>query len=254
MNSKNHTSRAAFTLIELLVVITLIMILAGMAAAFIPAMGNNARQAQGGTMLQQWILTAKQKALRDQVPCGLRLIATPFVDPSTGASYSQVTQCLFIEQPDDFPLSLGSTLRSVPGNLSQVSISLNLSNQVASGDYLEVLGNGLMHLVFVPPPPGANPTTLTLNSPLPFAIQPTTQYRIVRAPRVTGDDALQMPDSIVIDTFANTHYAGAGFGGALPPPPSRRQLRYPLFPNRRRDFPGRDQRHHQLMGARGGSQ
>ena len=89
MQCRNHNYRSAFTLVELLVVITLIMILAGMAAAFLPAIGDSARQAQAGTMLQQWILTAKQKALRDQVPCGLRLI--PYVAFGSIAGFTMFT-------------------------------------------------------------------------------------------------------------------------------------------------------------------
>src|SRR5205085_385713 len=80
VSSRGH-SRSAFTLIELLVVVILFVILAGIAATFLPAIGETARQAQAGTMLQQWILTAKQRALRDQLPCGLRLF--PYVDPNT---------------------------------------------------------------------------------------------------------------------------------------------------------------------------
>jgi Tfp pilus assembly protein FimT len=191
--------RAAFTLVELLVVIALIMILAGLAAAFLPAIGESARAAQGGTMLQQWILTAKQKALRDQVPCGLRLLP--------GATNgTQVTTCQFIEQPDDFPLVSGSTVKTVGTNLSQVTVSLNLTNEVAANDYLEVLGSGLMHKILTVNGSGTT-TTLTLASPLPFAITtPTQQYRIVRAPRVTGDDLLQLPSSVIIDLSTNTTY------------------------------------------------
>src|SRR5262245_50566399 len=73
--------RCAFTLIELLVVVTLIAILAAIGVAFLPAIGDASRQAQAATMLQQWILTAKQKALRDQVPYGVRLL--PYIDPNS---------------------------------------------------------------------------------------------------------------------------------------------------------------------------
>ncbi len=221
--------RTAFTLIELLVVIALILILAGLAARFIPTIGKNASQAQGGTMLQQWILTAKQKALRDQVPCGIRLMVVPWQDPSSGTFYNQVTQCQYIEQPDDFPLSVGSVLTVLPKQKAtdpgffNVSINLGLTGQVAPGDYLEVWGNGLMHQIAAVSKPGANPSILALASPLPYNASPgagpnwtpppTKLYRIVRAPRITGDDILDLPDSIVIDMSTNTQY-----GNALPTP------------------------------------
>src|SRR5437764_2105543 len=108
MSSGSHRGRGAFTLIELLVTMTLIMIIAGLGVAFIPAMGDNARQARAASMLQQWISTAKHKALRDQVPCGIRL--NPLVDPTTkkvNAAQSRLFQ--YIEQPDDFAIPPSST-------------------------------------------------------------------------------------------------------------------------------------------------
>ncbi len=230
MTNQNRISRTAFTLIELLVVIALILILAGLAARFIPTIGKNASQAQGGTMLQQWILTAKQKALRDQVPCGIRLMAVPWSDPNSGTTYSQVTQCQYIEQPDDFPLTVGSHLSVVPkpptdvNYFKQVAINLSLTGQVAPGDYLEVWGNGLMHQIVAVAPPASNQTILTLATPLPHAVPPganptltpifTKQYRIVRAPRITGDDILDLPESIIIDLSTNATYSAA-YGGGL---------------------------------------
>jgi prepilin-type N-terminal cleavage/methylation domain-containing protein len=230
-----NDKRPAFTLIELLVVIALILVLAGLAARFIPTIGKNASQAQGGTMLQQWILTAKQKALRDQVPCGIRLMVSPqslpFTDPSTGAvstqTYSQVTQCVYIEKPDDFPMSSSSFLSVQPKKATDagfynVALNLGLTGQVAAGDYLEVWGNGLMHQIAGVSKAGTNPTVLALASPIPFnappgapatwAPPPTKQYRIFRAPRVTGDDILDLPENVVIDLQTN-----ASYGNPLPP-------------------------------------
>src|SRR5450755_3587190 len=156
-----RTNRTAFTLIELLVVIALIMILAGLAAAFLPAIGESARAATAASDLQQLVLTAKQKALRDQIPVGIRLL--PFRDPLTGAvDPSQVRQCQFIEQPDDYPGSTGSTV-AVNGNI--VTVTANVGSQVANGDYLEVLGSGLMHQI-VSVKPNAT-STLTIRTPVP---------------------------------------------------------------------------------------
>ena len=109
-------------------------------------------------MLQQWILTAKQKALRDQVPAGLRLSLAR--DPLTGKFFTykdlsgidiayQVRQCQFIEQPDDFAVSPTSPVGALWGTAGQpyVFVNMPLTNQVHDGDYLEILGSGLMYRI-----------------------------------------------------------------------------------------------------------
>ncbi len=210
MIARSHHHRQAFTLIELLVVIALILLIAGMAVAFLPAIGDTARQAQGATMLQQWILTAKQKALRDQVPCGIRLV--PFLNPVTG-KFDKVRDCQYIEQPDDFPSKVGfldqngTPASTVTVTGSTVTCTLNLANKVAPGDHLEILGGGLMHTVnrII----SGTPSTMMLNSPFPSQTQTqitTSHYRIVRAPRITGDDLLQLPDPVTIDLDTNGRY------------------------------------------------
>jgi Tfp pilus assembly protein FimT len=248
-SSKPTACRGAFTLIELLVVIILIMILAGLAAAFLPAIGDSARAAQGATLLQQWILTARQKALRDQVPCGLRLI--PYVDPvdnltvyknkaGTLQMAAQVRQCQYIEQPDDFAVSPTQTANI--GNVGKLMTEkpptgtapahpvvyicskypnggfLQINKQVAVGDYLEILGNGLMHkITSIGPPqvysnsPTSEVTTeIALNSLPLYPVANTRQWRIVRAPRATGDDLLQLPAGVIIDLKSNDpDYSGA---------------------------------------------
>lgn len=215
--SRTHR-RCAFTLIELLVVIALIMILAGLAVAFLPTIGENARVANGAGQLQQMLLTAKQKALRDRVPCGVRLL--PFVDTvaSGGTGRTLVTTCVYIEKPDDFPLTVGSTVTVAPTNLSQAIVSLALNGQVEVNDYLEVMGNGLMHRIIGINVTPAAITVLTLNSPMLYPLAATTQYRIVRLPRVTGDDVTTLPgndpqnsqllslQSVVIDLSTNVNF------------------------------------------------
>jgi len=220
--NRTYPRRGAFTLIELLVVIALIMILAGLAAALLPTIGDNARAARAAGDLQQWILTAKQKALRDQVPCGLRLLIyrdPNTIDPLTGLAKVypyQARQCQFIEQPDDFPSSPGSTI-SGGGGSGFINFSIPIQIGQVSGlgsDYLELFGSGLMHKITScnagTGQLGQINVSPTLGHPLS---NPTTQYRIVRSPRVTGDDILQLPDSVIIDLKTNATY-----GNHLPTP------------------------------------
>lgn len=210
-------SRRGFTLIELLVVIALIMILAGLAVAFLPTIGENARVANGATMLQQMMLTAKQKALRDRVPCGIRLSGpAPYLDPKTSAvNRNWLNTCQYIEKPDDFPLTVGSTVTVLPSNLSQAIVNLVLVGQVEINDYLEVMGNGLMHRIIGLNPGPAAFTTLNLNSPVPYPLAATTQYRIVRLPRVTSDEPVTLPDNVIVDLDTNVTYGNTPPGGGV---------------------------------------
>jgi type II secretory pathway pseudopilin PulG len=211
--------RAAFTLIELIVVISLIMILAGMGVLVLPSIGESARAAQGGTMLQQWVLTAKQKALRDQVPCGIRLV--PYRDPVTGVmDYVNIRECQFIELPDDFGVSPSTAKGNLSGTVGRafVYVDMHITDQIAAGDYLEILGGGEPHRVSgitypapatvppVPAPPNPASTKVSLANALPYSVHSTKGYRIIRAARVTGDDVLQLPDSVVIDIGTNVSY------------------------------------------------
>jgi prepilin-type N-terminal cleavage/methylation domain-containing protein len=94
--------RAGFTLIELLVVTGLVLVLMGLALVLVPTINNEQKATQAGTQLQQWIEIAKQRAGRDRVPRGIRLMP--------GAANSlQVTQLQYLEQPPDYWLGSGSS-------------------------------------------------------------------------------------------------------------------------------------------------
>lgn len=212
---RHHKQRSAFTLIELLVVIALILVLAGLAAAFLPSIGENSRVANGAIMVQQMVLTARQKALRDRVACGVRLVT---VDPKSGAQVlNAVTTLQYIEQPDDYPLATGPTCTVLPTSLFQAFLNVNVGAAVDTGDYLEIMGNGLVHRISQPPVVGGANTMLTLNSPVPYAFNATTQFRIIRQPRATSDDVVTLPGtttgesaaggSVVIDLTTNTNAA-----------------------------------------------
>src|SRR4051812_4681151 len=86
--------RAAFTLIELIVVITLILFLAGMLVAFMPTATTQQREANAGGAVQGWLTVARQRALRDQAPRGLRLW--------NKNQNLRISECQYIEQPDLF--------------------------------------------------------------------------------------------------------------------------------------------------------
>jgi prepilin-type N-terminal cleavage/methylation domain-containing protein len=118
-HASGSSRRGGFTLIELLVVIALIAMLATLTIAFLPNAASSEREARAAVELQGWLNIAKQKALRDQAPRGLRLwvVAPPGavvigITPILGG----VTDCQYIEQPDDF---------GPPGSLVQSALPNN---------------------------------------------------------------------------------------------------------------------------------
>lgn len=209
-NQKSKT--AAFTLIELLVVITLFMVLAGLAVAFIPRVGEQDRAARGGTMLQGWLNTARSKALLYQSPVGIRLIPNP-------SNSLQVLQCMYVEQLDDY---VGGDLMTDSTDATRKTVlfggeDVTQGSVVQQGDYLEVLGSGLLHrITSVTNATGTN--KLTLASSLPFSITTATKsYRILRGARPLGDEILALPDQVQITLKPNSDYSSILTASGLPP-------------------------------------
>src|SRR5581483_409423 len=92
--------RRGFTLIELMVVIALMGVLAGLTVMFMPAIQDSQRAARAAEQVQGLLAIAKTRALRDGAPRGLRLV--PGTSLPVGAPNPLwVTQCQFIEQPED---------------------------------------------------------------------------------------------------------------------------------------------------------
>ncbi|MCI0743545.1 MAG: prepilin-type N-terminal cleavage/methylation domain-containing protein [Gemmataceae bacterium] len=245
--SGRKRKRSGITLIELLVVIGLIALLAALSVAFIPAIGDSARASRGGQFVQGWLLTARQRALRDRVPYGVRLLVEP------GNPYL-VRQCQYLEVPEDFAPTPTSQVtiekhQTPPGDQAENRIAkvsgIPLTNSspdrvdwlVQEGDYLQILGGGLMRRIDVwtnIPNTTNDPiaklmiaqkvgvlavgidTYLWLGSPLP-SFQQTKDFRITRQPRVVGEELLQLPDDVAIDVKTNDATAPYGFYSPAPP-------------------------------------
>ena len=169
-------------------------------------------EARGAQDLQSWLNIAKQRALRDQSPRGVRLwVTNATFGPATIPN--AVIECQYLEQPDDFSggniISFGApnTIRfsSLPGgDLCNGYVPMNIAEMpfwsVQLGDNLEVLGTGLMYQItgFV------DENTVTISPPLPYPLMTaTTSYRIVRAPRAVGSEKLTLPEGTMIDLGTN---------------------------------------------------
>jgi prepilin-type N-terminal cleavage/methylation domain-containing protein len=204
MRPTNDNSRRGFTLIELLVVMALLLVLLGLTIAFVPRFQENQRVSQGASTVQSALMIAKQRALRDRSPRGVRL------QPGTNNAL-WVTDLQYIEQPEDFS---GGTAETASDNATVVTFQgVDLTGgssdptlwDVQPGDYLEIRGGGLIRRII---PPMA-PKQIILEAPTPgmptfHRVAPTKNYRIIRAPRVAGDDPVQLPGSVAIDLTPDT--------------------------------------------------
>jgi prepilin-type N-terminal cleavage/methylation domain-containing protein len=90
--------RSAFTLVEMLVVLAIMTALLSLVALVAPRFGERQRPSRGAGQLQSWLNLAKNRALRDQRPRGIRL--PPLYGVSPGAAY--ITELQFIELPEVF--------------------------------------------------------------------------------------------------------------------------------------------------------
>jgi prepilin-type N-terminal cleavage/methylation domain-containing protein len=197
--------RAAFTLIELLVVMGILLILMGIMVGMI-FMPERDRATKGADMLQGWLHSAKNRALRDKLPTGLRLTIDPRLsDPSSGLFLC--TELAYIQQPDTIGgWETGALAGGGPGPRMVSAVGNSASFQgvdfsgVQPGDYLEIKGGGLVHMIVSVQ---GNQLVLASSALLPSngpVLPSTTEFRIIRRPRLlVGESPLRLPEGVVID-------------------------------------------------------
>jgi hypothetical protein len=170
-------------------------------------------------MVQGMLLAAKQRAVRDQTPAGVRFVVTQdTITAPAGSTRLISTELIYVIQPDDFVVT-GDSMQITSGSSGATAISSTedfaggLSGvqplpaeqfPVQAGDYLEVSGGGLVTSITAQPSTsgvnGSNYDTLTLsNNPSGSSGIPITDYRIFRGPRrVEGEDSLRLPGTVAI--------------------------------------------------------
>jgi prepilin-type N-terminal cleavage/methylation domain-containing protein len=205
---KTANRRGAFTLVELLVVMLIILVIAALAAAFAPRVSDSQNLTRAVDQLEQWLLTAKMRAKRDQLATGVRFIQVQGdITEATGITCSQLQ---YVQQPDPLSGSPGGSFisQATGGTVTFGNVDFTMGGTLAPsqylvqpGDYLEVRDGGVYQIGAV-----AGPTTITLagttydaslNIP---AATPTTNYRILRQPRVLiGEAPLDLPNNFAVD-------------------------------------------------------
>jgi prepilin-type N-terminal cleavage/methylation domain-containing protein len=235
--------RRGFTLIELLVVMGIIAALATMLVVLAPAFGDRQRSSRGASMLQSWLNLAKQRAIRDRRPVGIRL---PHTDTT-----AYITELQYIEVPDEgvggtimFPFVSNGTpdYQSVaflttapftpntlpfPSPPNRGNPQFSPAATIQTGDVISfpdrpmesyqprrivpsvqpVVQDGTDDGVTLISSSGSPPVytyKLHLDAPLPALAFTTTTHVITRKARpVVGEPVLQLPKDIAIDVSNN---------------------------------------------------
>ncbi|HZU38924.1 MAG TPA: prepilin-type N-terminal cleavage/methylation domain-containing protein [Gemmataceae bacterium] len=224
--------RSGFTLVEMLVALGIILILASLTVAFLPALNDRQRATQGASQVQNALDTARHRALRDGSPRGVRLV----VDATTASGGSAATTLQFIEQPEDFtggnaavtavnsattPPTATVQLTGAPDLFGGFGPGSSAYWAVQPGDYFVLGGTNAFLIVGGPTSSTAGGTTgdtFTINAQgsatMATVSSPTPAYAILRAPRVmTGDDPMQLPDKVGVDLAANRSVLSADSHG-----------------------------------------
>jgi type II secretory pathway pseudopilin PulG len=202
----HRTNRSAATLIELLVVIGIMVVLMGLAAMILPSLRTSNNAAKAASVVSGQLSIAKQRALRDQSPRGIRLVQDLVNDPSG----MTVREIQFIEQPTAVvPTGVGVSVLLAGTAPGPFTVQLQGTTQtwdgygVENGDtFLLTVSNVTYAYRIVAAPSGFNLTVMPLSAPSVFAPIGiyTDGFRVIRKPRaLVGEPNFQLPPKMLID-------------------------------------------------------
>ena len=198
-------NRRAFTLVELLVVMSIIIVLAGLLLLFNPK-SQKRLAAQGADQLQTYLASARSRALRDNVPSGVRLLA------DAGGNFREFQ---FVQSPDPFnpvdpskvsPNQSKMTVNQGTGTANFANC-FSLTGSVQKGDMLEIVsGSGSIHRIVSPDPQAAGSVNLASIPPsaLTSNLSLLQGFRFIRQPQpLIGEGTLMMPKSVLVSPSAS---------------------------------------------------
>lgn len=108
MHHPIRTRRLGLTLIELLIVVAIIGMLGGIVGVIAPRFSERSRVAEASRQLRSWLLIAKQRAMRDKSPRGIRFLPPTVAanlppynnDPNQPRQFFY-SNFAYVEQPED---------------------------------------------------------------------------------------------------------------------------------------------------------
>lgn len=195
MSERVSFERQGFTLIELLVVMAIMISVAALAVVYLPRMNDNIKVASAADRVQGMLVVAKQRAKRDQVRTGVRIVFD---------SSALATQLQYIQQPDDLSIGQYASASGTPptATFSSLPAGFAFTQYVVGGDCLILFGEPGAPIPREIATPGAATLTMVANT-TPFPASAPTgnpNYRIIRAPRlISGEPAVTLPTDTVID-------------------------------------------------------
>lgn len=219
-------SRLAYTLTELLVVIALMLVIAALAAAFLPRLSKSYYTTEAAGRLQSWLQGARLRAKRDGLPTGIRIYPDA-ASPGTATSVSLIQQLPQITGDTNARKLLSYDPLTCIATFDPASIDFSLGGNtdrsqwlVQPGDWLNLFDGGPRSIVAV----GRNSVELdhtvvngrpNLYNRMLTVAAPTGDYSIFRQARLCpGEPPLELPRNNVIDLATMK-----AWGVNLPPGP-----------------------------------
>ncbi len=196
--------RNAFTLIELLVVIALILVIFSLGIGYVVFGQDNQHSVSAAQAVTGAMLNARQRAHRDGVPTGIRILFG-----TNGLPPTQANQLQLIQQPEDYNAGLcqGSAMPTNTLTFTGVDFQGGAAYMgeideatIQIGDYFTLSGIATPHRINAIAGVVGGPQTITMDSATAQAVAAGAPYAIIRAPRrLPSEDVIQLPPSVVID-------------------------------------------------------
>jgi prepilin-type N-terminal cleavage/methylation domain-containing protein len=220
------TLRGGFTLIELLVTMSIIAVLATLTVVYvIPAFQDNKNVVRGLDRIVTMLLIAKQRALRDQRPVGVRFDVETDTDPGN-ATVTRIksTKLRYVEQPDivsgwgaHYVQAVESGAITYHAKLPDIDLR---GGGATTGDTNDYLGQPEDWLKIGPQNFRMHSLVNVTSSPVASIVKvyhpPSTpaayggRWQLIRQTRpIGGEEMVELPVNVAVD-----------FGTILPSPPA----------------------------------